>query len=96
VKLAREARDVSGSAVIVAGSIGPLGDVEGGSGGADAPELFAEVARLLDGKGVDLIVLETFFDLPELVAAVGDGRMTASAAAGRLLELLDGTPSATR
>jgi homocysteine S-methyltransferase len=71
VKLAREARDVSGSAVIVAGSIGPLGDVEGGSGGADAPELFAEVARLLDGKGVDLIVLETFFDLPELVAAVG-------------------------
>jgi LAO/AO transport system kinase len=34
--------------------------------------------------------------LPELEAAVGDGRMTATAAAGRLLELLDGTPSATR
>jgi LAO/AO transport system kinase len=34
--------------------------------------------------------------LPELEAAVGDGRMTAAAAAGRLLELLDGTPSATR
>lgn len=70
VKIAREAREVSGQPVLVAGSIGPLGDVETGTGGAGAAELFAEVARLLAGRGVDLVVLETFFDLPELVTAV--------------------------
>jgi methionine synthase I (cobalamin-dependent) len=32
VKLAREARDVSGAQVLVAGSIGPLGDLEGSHG----------------------------------------------------------------
>jgi homocysteine S-methyltransferase len=70
VKLAREARDVSGEPVLIAGSIGPLGDVEGGSGGEGAHELFAEQARLLAGRGVDLFMVETFFDLPELLTAV--------------------------
>jgi homocysteine S-methyltransferase len=70
VKLAREARDVSGTPVLVAGSIGPLGDVEGGSGGEGAFELFAEQARLLAGRGVDLFMVETFFDVSELVIAI--------------------------
>ncbi len=70
VKLAREARDVSGAPVLVAGSIGPLGDVESGSAGEDAFDLFAEHARLLAGRGVDLFMVETFFDLPALLTAV--------------------------
>jgi methionine synthase I (cobalamin-dependent) len=47
VKLAREARDVSGQAVLVAGSIGPLGDLEGSHGADDVYEVFCEQARLL-------------------------------------------------
>jgi len=78
VKLAREARDVSGAPVLVAGSIGPLGDVEGGSGGEGAFELFAEQARLLAGRGIDLFMVETFFDVPELVTAVEAVRSVSS------------------
>ena len=70
VKLAREARDVSGAPVFVAGSIGPLGDVESGAAGDDAFDLFAEHSRLLAGRGVDLFMVETFFGLPELLTAV--------------------------
>jgi len=47
VKLAREARDVSGRDVFIAGSIGPLGE-----------------------RGVDLFMIETFFELEELTAAI--------------------------
>src|SRR5215218_1585358 len=68
VRLAREAREVTGRDVFIAGSIGPLGD-------ADAPtatrgDLFAEQAAILEGRGADLFMLETFFDLDELVAAI--------------------------
>jgi homocysteine S-methyltransferase len=69
VKLAREAREVSGREVFVAGSIGPLGDL------AAVPpeqrgEIFAEQAQLLDGRGVDLFMIETFYDLDELETAI--------------------------
>src|ERR671914_1884154 len=70
VKLAREARDVSGQAVLVAGSIGPLGDLEGSSGAENVYDVFVEQARLLDGRGVDLFMVETFFDLGELETAI--------------------------
>jgi homocysteine S-methyltransferase len=70
VKLAREARDVSGRPVLVAGSIGPLGDLEGSSGAENAYEVFVEQARLLDGRGVDLFMVETFFELGELETAI--------------------------
>lgn len=69
VKIAREAREVSGREVLIAGSIGPLGELgefEYGDLGAD----FAEQAALLEARGVDLFMLETFFDLDELVTAV--------------------------
>jgi homocysteine S-methyltransferase len=75
VKLAREARDVSGSEVLVAGSIGPLGDLEGSHGADNAYDVFHEQASLLEGRGVDLFMVETFFDLEELetaIAAVND------------------------
>ncbi|MGI8607042.1 MAG: bifunctional homocysteine S-methyltransferase/methylenetetrahydrofolate reductase [Gaiellaceae bacterium] len=70
VKLAREARDVAGTPVLIAGSIGPLGDLEGTSGAEDALDVFSEQARLLEGRGVDLFMVETFFDLAELVTAI--------------------------
>jgi homocysteine S-methyltransferase len=69
VRLAREAREVSGADVFIAGSIGPLGEVERFDA-AEQSQFFGEQAELLDGRGVDLLMLETFFDLDELVAAI--------------------------
>jgi methionine synthase / methylenetetrahydrofolate reductase(NADPH) len=70
VKLAREAREVAGTPILIAGSIGPLGDLEGTSGAEDSFDVFVEQARLLEGRGVDLFMVETFFDLGELVTAI--------------------------
>jgi homocysteine S-methyltransferase len=69
VKLAREARRISGREVFIAGSIGPLGETEETWPEERAP-LFAEQAALLAGRGVDLFMVETFFDLDELAAAI--------------------------
>jgi len=67
VKLARQARETTGRDVFIAGSIGPIGE-------AAAPrlrqELFAEQAAVLDGRGADLFMVETFYDLDELVDAI--------------------------
>jgi methionine synthase I (cobalamin-dependent)/5,10-methylenetetrahydrofolate reductase len=68
VKIAREAREVAGREVFIAGSIGPLGDA--GDEEGDRGALFAEQARALEGRGVDLFMVETFYDLEELVTAV--------------------------
>jgi methionine synthase I (cobalamin-dependent) len=51
VKLAREAREVAGRDVFIAGSIGPLGDGQGLSPDRRT-EIFAEQAAILDGRGV--------------------------------------------
>jgi methionine synthase I (cobalamin-dependent) len=65
VKIARDAREVSGADVFIAGSIGPLG------GPAKEREaIFVEQAQLLEGRGVDLFMVETFFDLDELLTAI--------------------------
>jgi methionine synthase I (cobalamin-dependent)/5,10-methylenetetrahydrofolate reductase len=69
VRLAREAREVTGRDVFVAGSIGPLGELEVFDPAEHGP-LYAEQARVLEGRGVDLFMVETFFDLEELVVAV--------------------------
>jgi methionine synthase I (cobalamin-dependent)/5,10-methylenetetrahydrofolate reductase len=69
VRLAREARDVSGRDVLIAGAIGPLGELEVFDTAEHGP-LYAEQARVLEGRGVDLFMIETFFDLDQLVAAV--------------------------
>src|SRR5213080_477961 len=68
VKLAREAREVAGRDVFIAGSIGPLGDLAVPA--AQRSELFAEQAKLLDGRGIDLFMVETFYDLDELEVAI--------------------------
>ena len=77
VRLAREAREVSGADVFIAGSIGPLGDVERFDAGRAEP-CVREQAQLLEGRGVDLFMLETFFDLEELVAAIEAVRCVSS------------------
>jgi len=69
VKVAREAREVSGREVFIAGSIGPLGDLAGNPPERRG-EIFAEQARLLDGRGVDLFMIETFYELDELETAI--------------------------
>ncbi len=67
VKLAREAREITGREVFIGGSIGPLGEPAASRVRRD---LFAEVAAVLDGRGVDLFMVETFYDLEEVVDAV--------------------------
>jgi methionine synthase / methylenetetrahydrofolate reductase (NADH) len=84
VKAAREAREVSGRDVFVAGSIGPLGELEAGTIEEHAA-VFAEQAQILEGRGVDLFMIETFFDLDELVAAVEAVRKVSSLPIGALL-----------
>ena len=69
VRLAREAREVSGRDVWIGGSIGPLGELEVFDPASHGP-LYAEQASVLEGRGVDLLMVETFFDVAELVAAV--------------------------
>ncbi len=76
VKLAREAREVAGREVFIAGSIGPLGDV--GDAEEERRPIFAEQAELLEGRGVDLFLVETFFDLEELEAAITAVRSVSS------------------
>jgi methionine synthase I (cobalamin-dependent)/5,10-methylenetetrahydrofolate reductase len=76
VKLAREAREVSGRDVFIAGSIGPLGDLVVPP--AQRAEMFAEQAALLDGRGIDLFMVETFYDLNELEAAIEAVRSVSS------------------
>lgn len=73
VKLAREAREVSGAAILVAGSIGPLGAsrrVAEAEVAGQARQVFAEQAAALEERGVDLFILETFPDLEELEWAI--------------------------
>lgn len=76
VKIAREAREVSGREVFIGGSIGPLGDTR--EPGDDERAFFAEQAELLEGRGVDLFLVETFFDLEELSTAIDAVRSVSS------------------
>jgi methionine synthase / methylenetetrahydrofolate reductase(NADPH) len=70
VKLARDAREVTGRDVFIGGSIGPVGEHDG--------DAFAEQARILEGRGADLFMLETFYDLLELEVAVEAVRSVSS------------------
>jgi len=70
VKLARDAREVTGRDVFIAGSIGPAGEHDGGA--------FAEQARILEGRGADLFMIETFYDLLELELAIAAVRSVSS------------------
>ena len=67
VKLARNARETTGRDVFIAGSIGPLGEP---TASRLRRQLFAEQAQVLEGRGADLFMIETFYDLDELADAV--------------------------
>src|SRR6266508_3211995 len=75
VKLAREARDISGREVFVAGSIGPIGEP---AASRVRHDLFAEQATILEGRGAELFMVETFYDLEELVDAIEAVRSVSS------------------
>lgn len=62
VKLARDAREITGREVFIGGSIGPAGEHDGTA--------FAEQVQILEGRGADVVILETFYDLLELELAV--------------------------
>jgi homocysteine S-methyltransferase len=67
VKLARQARETTGRDVFIGGAVGPIGEPA-------VPrvrhELFAEQAAVLEERGADLFMLETFYDLEELADAI--------------------------
>ena len=65
-KLAREAREISGRDIYIGGSIGPLGD-HGELTQDERHEIFSEQAGALQARGVDLFLVETFFELEELL-----------------------------
>ncbi len=67
VKLARDAREIAGRDVFIAGSIGPLGE---SATSRVRRELYGEQAAVLEGRGADLFMVETFYDLEELVDAI--------------------------
>src|SRR5688572_20996240 len=77
VRLAREAREITGCPALVAGSVGPLGRTLAPFGvlaAADARAAFREqIEALLEG-GVDLLVLETIGNLEEMTEAVAAAR----------------------
>ncbi|TAK23260.1 MAG: bifunctional homocysteine S-methyltransferase/methylenetetrahydrofolate reductase [Chloroflexota bacterium] len=73
VRLAREAREITGESVFVAGSVGPIGQSLQPLGSLslyDARQAFSEQIEALLERGVDLFVLETFTDLSEIVEAI--------------------------
>jgi 5-methyltetrahydrofolate--homocysteine methyltransferase len=67
------ARQAAGSTTLVAGSIGPLGemlDPWGSISFTEARDAFAEQAGALAAGDVDLFIIETMFDLEEMRAAI--------------------------
>jgi homocysteine S-methyltransferase len=98
--LAREARDVAGREALVGGSMGPLEPA--GRGGIRQPDALSREAfrEQLDGLlegGIDVVVLETFVDLDELLLAIEVARQAsdlpiiASLTFGEDLSLPNGT-----
>jgi methionine synthase I (cobalamin-dependent)/5,10-methylenetetrahydrofolate reductase len=73
VRIAREAKEVSGEPVFLAGSVSSIGQPLAPNGTitpSQVQEIFKEQIEALLEAGVDLLVLETFSDLIELREAV--------------------------
>ncbi|MEX1296492.1 MAG: bifunctional homocysteine S-methyltransferase/methylenetetrahydrofolate reductase [Candidatus Limnocylindrales bacterium] len=103
-QLAREAREVSGVDVLVAGSVGPVSSPLHGPAHVSAEVAAASVTEqlesLLEG-GIDLVQLETSGDLEHLLASVEAARrlcdlpVVASMTFGEDLTAADGTDPAS-
>src|SRR6266852_241739 len=73
VRLAREAREIAGQPVYIAGAVGPSGrplQAPDESRLSDLRRIFREQIEALQEGGADLLILETFSSLPELRQAV--------------------------
>ena len=99
-QVAREARDVSGRDAWVGGSIGPFGPPTRELRHPDEASIRAAIREQVDGLlegGVDLLVIETFFDLDHLLLAVDEAHraadvpVIASMTFGEDVVLADGT-----
>jgi homocysteine S-methyltransferase len=99
-QVAREARDVGGREVLVAGSIGPLGGPTRELASHDEAAIRATFREQIDGLlegGVDLFVIETFSDLTHLLLAIDEARgaadlpIVAEMTFGEELAAADGT-----
>ena len=78
-RLARQAADAAPREVLVAGSIGPTGELFAPLGALDmaqAEAVFAEQAEALAQGGVDLLQIETMSSLEEVEAAANAARAT--------------------
>jgi homocysteine S-methyltransferase len=75
IKLARDAREIAGKPVLIAGSIGPLGE---SASSRIRREVHAEQAGILEGRGADVLFVETFSDLQELEDAIEAVRSVSS------------------
>jgi 5-methyltetrahydrofolate--homocysteine methyltransferase len=78
-RLARAAADATGRPVVVAGSMGPTGELmepHGSFTREAAEEVFSEQAEALAEGGVDVLWIETIFDFSELAAAVAAAAKT--------------------
>jgi homocysteine S-methyltransferase len=103
-QIAREARDVAGRDVLVAGSIGPLGAPTREVLRLDDATIRAAFREQIDGLlegGVDLFIFETFVDLRHLLLGVDEARratddlpIIAQLTFGEDLELADGSAPA--
>ena len=98
-QVAREAREVSGRDALVGGSVGPLAPPNRGGGGLSEAAVRAMFREQLDGLlegGIDVVVLETFSDLDQLLIALDEARsaadlpVIASLTFGEDLTLADG------
>ena len=72
-KIALEAARTNGNEIVVAGSIGPLGELIKPYGKieiGDAIKAFSDQAAILSDSGVDVIWIETLSDLREVEAAI--------------------------
>ena len=77
--IAREVADAAGRPVVVAGSMGPTGEIYQPVGPlaiADGKAAFAEQARALAEGGADVLWIETISGIEELEAAVGGAGAT--------------------
>ncbi len=86
-RIARAAADATGRPVVVAGSMGPTGEMmepHGSFTREAAEEAFGEQAEALAEGGVDVLWIETIFDFEELAAAVAAAARTGLAFASTM------------
>jgi homocysteine S-methyltransferase len=103
VKIAREAREAAHRDVLIAGSMGPLGIVHQlrSVPALEMRDIFFEQAAALEERGVDFFLLETFYDIEELLAAIDAIRsfsrlpVVANMTFSEEGSMLDGTRAAT-